>query len=210
MTIKDFENKNFKGSSFNSWNYDQSESRSLFGQKTSVYPFAMACFAINENEMIAYGTEGRNQTPRDLISENQESEFIVDFSIKPKKMETTNNGMKTIFYAQKVSTNEKSFRKVRLNGQQLSLLAIALTKNLFSRPQDSELFYQSHNDGSCTLFFKNEYFQMLNFEITKAYEMGKFAQSNAENDWIDFKFLISTAEIAEDVDTKALKEYELL
>ena len=99
MTIKDFENKTFTGSNFNKWTYD--DTQSLEELKKAGYPYSMACFAINETELIALGSERDSQSPRDIIDENQNSNFIVDFSKKPKTMATM-LGHRTVYYAKKV------------------------------------------------------------------------------------------------------------
>jgi len=99
MTIKDFENKTFKGSNFNKWTYDYTQT--LEELKKSGYPYSMACFAINDSEIIAFGSERDDQSPRDIIDENQNSNFIVDFSKSPKKMDTM-LGHRTVYYAKKV------------------------------------------------------------------------------------------------------------
>ena len=99
MEIKDFENKTFKGSNFNNGTYDFSQS--LEELNKTGYPFSMACFEINESELIAFGSERDSQSPRDIIDENQNSNFRVDFSIKAKKMDTM-LGQRTVYYAKKV------------------------------------------------------------------------------------------------------------
>jgi hypothetical protein len=99
MNIKDFENKTFKGSSFNKFTYDHTQS--LDELKEAGYPYSMACFEINESEMIAFGAERDSQSPRDIIDENQNSNFMIDINKKPKKMDTM-LGHKTVYYAKKV------------------------------------------------------------------------------------------------------------
>jgi hypothetical protein len=99
MTIKDFENRIFKGSSFNKWTYDGTQP--LEELKKNGYPYSMACFAINTTEIIAFGSERDSQSPRDIIDENQNSNFMVDFNKKPKQMDTMLGHM-TVYYAKKV------------------------------------------------------------------------------------------------------------
>ena len=99
MTIQDFENKIFKGSNFNRWTYDNTQS--LEELKKADYPYSMACFEINNSELIAFGSERETQSPRDIIDENQNSNFIIDFVKTPKKMDTM-LGLRTVYYAKKL------------------------------------------------------------------------------------------------------------
>lgn len=107
------------------------------------------------------------------------------------------------------SQSETPFKKKRLNGQQLALLYIALSKSLFPKPTNSELFYEGHNDGSCTLFFKNEYYIKLTSAISQAYNDGKFAQSNSEDDWNNLKYTIDNADGVDNIDTNKLQVYQV-
>lgn len=116
-----------------------------------------------------------------------------------------NNAAKTA----DTSQMDTPFKKKRLNGQQLAMLYVALSKNLFPKPIETELFYEGHNDGSCTLFFKKEYYNKLSSAITQAYNNGKFAQSNAEDDWNDLKYAVDTADSAANVDTNKLQVYHV-
>ena len=99
MTIKDWENKKFKGSNFKDWTYDYSMPIGEL-EKTG-YPFAMACFAVNDKEFIAVGVERSDQSPRDFINANQNKDFILDLNKKPKQMQTM-IGTGTVYYAKKV------------------------------------------------------------------------------------------------------------
>lgn len=106
-------------------------------------------------------------------------------------------------------TLETPFKKKRLNGQQLALLYIALSKKLFSKPTNTELFYEGHNDGSCTLYFQKDYYQKLCSSISQAYNAGKFAQSNSEDDWNNLKYTIDNADGVDNVDTNKLQVYQV-
>lgn len=104
---------------------------------------------------------------------------------------------------------EQDYKYVRLNGQRLALLYIALSKGLFKRPRKGQIFYEGHNDGSCTLFFKRDYYALLTDSIFTVYYQGKFTQSNAESDWNDLKETIDNAEISERDDVESLELYGL-
>jgi hypothetical protein len=55
-----------------------------------------------------------------------------------------------------------NYKSKRLNGQRLALLFMALSKNLFKKPRKGQVFYEANGDGSCTLYFSNEYYPILN------------------------------------------------
>lgn len=107
------------------------------------------------------------------------------------------------------ASDEQDYKCVRLNGQRLALLFMALSKGLFNRPKKGQIYYEGHNDGSCTLYFKRDYYASLTDSIFKVYYQGKFAQSNAESDWIDLKNAIDGANISEREGVENLKLYEL-
>jgi hypothetical protein len=108
-----------------------------------------------------------------------------------------------------VSTVKNDYKSIRLNGQELALLYMALSKSLFSRPKKGQIFYESHNDGSCTLHFKRDYYSLLTASILTAFYQGKFRQSNAESDWNDLKDKIDGAKISERNDVENLELYSL-
>lgn len=101
-------------------------------------------------------------------------------------------------------------KKKQLNGQQLSLLWISLSKNLFPKPRKGEILSQSNNDGSCTLYFDNDYILILQKAIKEAFNAGKFKESNSEADWIDLMNAIDSVENAIDVNIDELEIYLLM
>lgn len=107
-----------------------------------------------------------------------------------------------------VST-ESDYKYARLNGQQLALLFIALSKSLFQRPRKGQVYFESHNDGSCTLYFKRDYYSALTDSIFKASYQGKFAQSNSENEWNDLKEKIDNAKVSEKDNVEELSMYSI-
>jgi len=90
-----------------------------------------------------------------------------------------------------VVTFENDYKSIRLNGQDLALLYMALSKNLFHRPKKGQMRYKSYNDGNCTLYFKRD------SSIVMAFYQGKLGQSNAESDWNYLKERIGNAEISD-------------
>lgn len=98
MSIQNWKNKIIKGSQLNSGNYDQD---SLNSQN---YPYAMVCFEIDENTMIAVGSDPLS--PKDFMIKNSLNNFIVDFSIAPRIM-FTRFGQKTVYYAKLVESIEE-------------------------------------------------------------------------------------------------------
>lgn len=103
--------------------------------------------------------------------------------------------------------DDQDFKEIRLNGQRLSLLYMALSKGLFTRPKKGQIYYESHNDGSCTLYFKRDYYSALNSSIFNAYYQGKFRQSNAEAEWNDLKDIIEIADISKKKEIESLSIY---
>lgn len=106
-----------------------------------------------------------------------------------------------------VAPVEQDYKCVRLNGQRLALLYMALSKGLFSRPKKGKVYYEGHNDGSCTLYFKRDYYSSLTDSIFQASYQGKFAQSNAEADWNDLKNAIDGAVVSERDGVESLELY---
>src|SRR5689334_6079944 len=103
--IDQWKGKEFKGSQFNNGVYD--ETYPLFQLKEMGLPFAMACFEIGQNEVIAIGMERDNQSPRDFMKENQNNTFMLDES-KPSRKIRTMFGEKTVYYAKKTGTGSPS------------------------------------------------------------------------------------------------------
>jgi hypothetical protein len=106
-----------------------------------------------------------------------------------------------------ISTVKNDYKSIRLNGQELALLFMALSKDLFSRPKKGQVYFESHHDGSCTLYFKRDYYSLLTGSIETAYYQGKFRQSNAESDWNELKNTIDQAEISDNENVEDLELY---
>jgi hypothetical protein len=109
-----------------------------------------------------------------------------------------------------MKTSKIEFKKKQLSGQQLSLLWISLSKNLFPKPRKGEILSQSNNNGSCTLYFDKDYIVVLQTAIKEAFNSGKFKASNSEADWIDLMNAIDNVEDAIDVNIDQLETYLLM
>lgn len=78
-----------------------------------------------------------------------------------------------------------NFKEQDFNSQELALFFQAFGKNLFIRPTEGEIYTASHSDDNgCTFYFKSDYYDQLKRSIVNAFEQGKFAQSNANREWI--------------------------
>jgi hypothetical protein len=108
-----------------------------------------------------------------------------------------------------VASSENDFKSVRLNSQELALLYSALTKGLFRRPRKGQVYYESHMDTSCTLYFMRDYYTALKKSISHKYLLGEFARSNAESDWNELKNNIDNATISDRDNIEALELYSI-
>jgi hypothetical protein len=108
-----------------------------------------------------------------------------------------------------VSTVKNDYKSIRLNGQELALLFMALSKGLFDRPKKGQVYYESYQDGSCTLYFKRDYYSSLAGSVEIAYYQGKFRQSNSEADWNYLKDKIDSAEISQKDNIEDLELYSI-
>lgn len=97
MSIQNWINRIIRGSQFNSFNYDQD---SLNNKE---YPYAMVCLVVDENTMIAVGSDPLS--PKDFMDKNKHNSFMVDLSIPPKTI-LTMQGQKTIYYAKLTETDK--------------------------------------------------------------------------------------------------------
>lgn len=98
MIVDEWKNLVFKGNLFSTWTYDHS--CSLEELESSGYPFSMACFPIHDYVIIAIGMDRSNQTPKNFIEENQDTEFKLDLQ-KERKVLDTMLGKKIVYYAKK-------------------------------------------------------------------------------------------------------------
>ena len=112
----------------------------------------------------------------------------------------------------KMSTDKqaKYFLK-RLSRQQMSLLSVALMKNLFPRPKRGQLLVDvsSKDDESTIFIFENQYYDSLSTSIENAYKAGSFAKSNNEMEWIDLKNAVKSASGTNKIDLTKLTDHPL-
>jgi|TARA_R110000796_G_scaffold237019_2_gene356835 hypothetical protein len=95
MSIENWKNKKIKGSEFTTFNYDQD---ALYDE---IYPYAMICFILDQNTMIAVSSG--EESPRQFMENSKNKYFLLDTSIPPKKNILTMNGQKTIYYAKETN-----------------------------------------------------------------------------------------------------------
>ena len=105
MAINQYVKRVFSGQLFQDGLYDDTQDIEKphfnFG-----YPWAMVYFRIDLDIIIAYGVERANQSPVGLLKKVKDLNFEVDFTIKPKLVET-DFGMKLAYYAKTVVNSEK-------------------------------------------------------------------------------------------------------
>jgi hypothetical protein len=180
-------------------------------------------FYTTENEKIGFEeSEEFNQDKTDYITEKTSDKIIYWSTDNQITKNLTENGVFEIIdrvghyiklrvepMVNEVVSVENDYKSIRLNGQELSLLFIALSKGLFHRPKKGQIYYESHNNGNCTLYFKRDYYTLLTSSIFTAFYQGKFRQSNAETDWNELKERIDQAVISESENVENLKLYEV-
>ncbi|EKT3958573.1 hypothetical protein ABF176_002494 [Flavobacterium psychrophilum] len=191
--------------------YNAENNQLLFVQKNS----------INENgdEIKSLNLNGDGSTYSEIYYE-YEYDFKKNWILK-RTLDNTGKAKSVkkrniLYFSEKDFSVEKdtinkvwSYKSKRLNGQRLALLFMALSKDLFSKPEKGQVYFESNNDGSCTLFFAREYYSELKNSIDKAHDNGKFSQSNAESDWKDLKFAIDSAEISNKENVEDLQIYNI-
>lgn len=106
-----------------------------------------------------------------------------------------------------ISTVINDFNYVRLNSKELPFLYLALSENLFTRPKKGQIYFENHNDGGCTLYFKVDYHSQLKDSMLMAQFQGKFLHSNAELEWNNLKNKIDKAQISNKENIKGLSLY---
>ncbi len=91
--------------------------------------------------------------------------------------------------------NPEFTKKQYLNGQELGLFYQALMKELFAIPNKGYLLFEpNHREGGGNLYFDTEYYNELKESIDEKFYQGKFAESNAEYDWLQLKNSIDNSE----------------
>jgi hypothetical protein len=166
-------------------------------------------FYTTENEKFGFEeNKNNNQDKRDYISGPKITKNLIEKGVF-EITDRVGNYLKIRVepMLDEVITVEKDYKSLRMNGQELSLLYMALSKSLFERPKKGQIYYESHNDRSCTMYFKRDYYSSLTASILTAFYQGKFRQSNAESDWNDLKDTIDQAEISDIDNVENLELY---
>ena len=104
MAINQYVKRVFSGKLFQDGLYDDTQDydKPYFNYG---YPWAMVYFRVDADTIIAYGVESARQSPSGLLKKVKESYFEVDFTIKPKPVETE-FGIKLTYYVKKVEINK--------------------------------------------------------------------------------------------------------
>jgi hypothetical protein len=101
MGIKHWINKEFNGSDFTGWNYDQSAT--LEELEELGYPYSTACIELDDDTVIA--VDCGEESPRDFIEANQATKFILDAFKHPRRIDSF-LGNVTMFYAKPLSSEK--------------------------------------------------------------------------------------------------------
>lgn len=92
-----------------------------------------------------------------------------------------------------------TFKVQTFDDKQLAYLFNAFNKQLFTRPQEGDVYsislYDEHN--SCKFLFKPEFHAKLNDEMHRAMMTGKFAASNANDAWLNLLTFFAAAHSTE-------------
>jgi len=81
--------------------------------------------------------------------------------------------------------NPNYSKKQTFNSSELALFFQAFGKKLFVRPQRRDIYSRNNPNGSCTFYFNAEYYESLKSNMINLSRQGKFAESNAESDWLN-------------------------
>ena len=104
-------------------------------------------------------------------------------------------------------TSSKKFIKATLTLDDSTYLNVALTKRLFTRPTNTELFIQTGTPNLYILFFDVAYYDVLKSEIRDAYVNGKFKSTSTEKEWNNLKTSIDNAVEVDSIETGNIKPY---
>ena len=109
MVIYQYVNRVFSGKLFHACLYDETEEydKPFFNYG---YPWGVVYFRIDTETIIAYGLENERQSPFRLLKKVKEYHLEVDFTIKPKLVET-DFGMKWTYYAKKVNVSQRKINQ---------------------------------------------------------------------------------------------------
>jgi hypothetical protein len=191
--------------------YDAETNKLIFIQKSKINQ--------QGNEIECLNLNGDGSTYSEMFYDyeyDKKQNWIVQKTLDANGNLKSEEKRNILYYSEKDFSFTKSdivkdwnYKSKRLNGQILALLFMALSKSLFQKPRKGQVFYESNGDGSCTLYFSNEYYPVLKKSIDNAFNSGKFSQSNAESDWNDLKYLIDGAEISNKKNIEDLDLYDV-
>lgn len=87
------------------------------------------------------------------------------------------------------------FKVQTFDDKQLAYLFNAFSRQLFTRPQEGDIYTISLHDenNSCKFLFKPEFHTRLNDEMHRAMMLGKFAASNANDKWLNLLSFVAAA-----------------
>ena len=120
MKITELVNKIFTGENLDDWFND--ETFPLSELKKTGHPYSLACVQLNENSLIAVDTQNIRQ--REFIENNQNTDFVLDASVFPRKIQTSTFGLKNVFFAKKFVQDE-----YRLSGLRNQFIINAFKEN---------------------------------------------------------------------------------
>ena len=101
MAIKTYINRIFNGQDFTCWYYVKATRLDKNKEVGSV--ISLACIEISDDSIIAIDTS--DLSPRDYIFENQYTDYILDASVLPRKINTA-GGLKNVFYAKNIESDK--------------------------------------------------------------------------------------------------------
>ena len=101
MAIKTYINRIFNGQDFTCWYYVKATRLDKNKEVGSL--ISLASIEISDDSIIAIDTG--DLSPRDYIFENQYTDFILDASVFPQKINTV-GGLKNVFYAKNIECDK--------------------------------------------------------------------------------------------------------
>lgn len=101
------------------------------------------------------------------------------------------------------------FKEVRLSSYQLALMFKVRTSGLIKTAEEGQAFYESHEDDSCTLFLRDDFYNAVLFAYIGAVVRGDFDSSNARLDWYNLRRDLSGATTSKRSGIDKLKPYRV-
>lgn len=162
-------------------NYYNEISKSLHSELLSVRPLSPGQYHV-EMDMQALVSNMDDIIRRFL---NEISEQISSASLYEDEdlFQERNSSEREEYNDDSTTPSEEKFRFCSLDGEQLSMLFYAFSKNLFIRPEKNDIFSKDVINGWCYLYFKPSYWEKLLRDMGQAQSQGKFHDSNVEDEW---------------------------